>query len=134
MNFYVGQKEIELCAFSTSDVLKFSELSGDKNPIHLNSEYARLTIFKKPIVHGFLYASKISKLIANKLPGPGSVYINQELNFLTPVYHNEEIIITIEIIEIRIEKQIFILSTVIEKHDGQIVLKGKAVIKLMSNE
>ncbi len=131
MNFFVGKKFEETCIFTLQDVIKFAKLSGDVNPIHLNPEFAKNTPFKKTIVHGFLYASKISKIIANSLPGPGSIYLFQDLNFLNPVFHDEEIIICVEIIEIKVEKNIFTLKTTILKKDGLLALSGKAVIKLI---
>lgn len=134
MNFFVGQKVEEVSRYTFEDVRKFAELSGDINPIHLNAEFAQKTVFKKVLVHGFLYASKISEIIANSIPGPGSIYIHQELNFLHPVFHNEQLLTCVEIVGIKEEKNIYILSTTITKNDGIPVLSGKAVVKLMKYE
>lgn len=71
------------------DVQIFATLNGDLNPVHLNLEYADKTFFQKPIVHEVFVAGQISALIANELPGTGSIYLNQELNFLAPVYHGD---------------------------------------------
>jgi 3-hydroxybutyryl-CoA dehydratase len=134
MNFYVGQKVEETSSYTTDDVKTFAELSGDINPIHLNPEFAQRTPFKKQLVHGFLYASNISKIIANSLPGPGSIYIHQELNFLNPVFHDEQLLTRVEIVEIKKEKNIYVLNTTITKNNSVIVLSGKAVVKLIKYE
>ncbi|MBI64674.1 MAG: enoyl-CoA hydratase [Candidatus Marinimicrobia bacterium] len=78
----------------------YANVSQDKNPIHLDNEYAKNTIFKKRIVHGMLLAGLISSLIGNKFPGNGSIYLNQNLSFKKPVYLNETVEIVIKIIHI----------------------------------
>jgi acyl dehydratase len=117
-------------SFSSEDVEIFSKISTDFNPIHLDEEVASKGIFGKKIVHGILVSSLFSGLIANKLPGPGSVYLHQELKFLKPVFHDEKIIARIEIIEIRKDKPIFNLNTSVIKKTGEYVIKGYAIIKL----
>lgn len=131
MNFSIGDKASINKIFSFDDVSTFSKLTGDINPVHLNADYAKNTIFEKPIVHGFLFASLISALIANDLPGPGSIYLHQELNFKKPLFHGEEVTATVEIIEIKIEKKIFVLSTKCFKGEEVLILDGKAVIKYL---
>ncbi len=115
--------------FTTADVELFSNLTGDKNPIHLNSDFAADSIFKNRIVHGFLYASLISALIATQLPGPGSIYLGQDLKFIRPVFHNDQITAEVVILEIRKENNIYILETNCYNQHGDLVLQGKAVIK-----
>lgn len=78
----------------------YANVSQDKNPIHLDNEYAKNTIFKKRIVHGMLLAGLISSLIGNEFPGNGSIYLNQNLSFKKPVYLNETVEIVIKIIHI----------------------------------
>tara|TARA_Y100000739_G_C20517551_1_gene422510 strand:- start:196 stop:591 length:396 start_codon:yes stop_codon:yes gene_type:complete len=78
----------------------YANVSQDKNPIHLDNEYAKNTIFKKRIVHGMLLAGLISPLIGNEFPGNGSIYLNQNLSFKKPVYLNEAVEIVIKIIHI----------------------------------
>lgn len=127
---YVGQTASTKKMFTTEDVKLFAELSGDRNPVHLEVVFAENTIFKKPIVHGFLYSSLISALLANELPGPGSIYIHQELNFKSPVYHNEEVNAEVVIVDLREEKKIVVLNTTCAVN-GIEVLNGKAIIKLI---
>ena len=78
----------------------FANVSQDKNPIHLDKEYAKNTIFKKRIVHGMLLGGFISALIGNEFPGNGSIYLNQSLSFKKPVYIDETVDIIIKIINI----------------------------------
>jgi acyl dehydratase len=131
MNYKVGDKVEISKTFNLADVKLFAELSGDMNPVHLSKDFAANTIFIKPIVHGFLYSSMISALLANELPGPGSIYIHQELNFKLPVFHGEKVTAKVQIEEIKPEKSIFILKTECFKNDNEIVLTGKAIIKLL---
>lgn len=134
MNFqdlYLGQKATMKKTFSLDDVKIFAGLSGDLNPVHLDDKFAERTIFKKPIVHGFLYSSLISALLANELPGPGSIYIHQELNFKSPVYHGDEVTAEVKIIELRSDKNIVTLETICSVNNNVEVLTGKAIIKLV---
>ena len=124
---YRSKKEI-----STDDVIKFAKISGDENPIHLNHEYAKQSIFKDRIVHGMLIGSYFSKAIASDLPGPGSIYLNQTMQFVAPIYHNSVVEIIIEVIEIRLKKQIAILSTK-AMVNGNVVILGEAIVKCLDN-
>jgi len=82
----------------TDDMVhKFAEVSGDRNPIHIDDEYASKSIFGKRIVHGMLLSSFFSKMIAETYPGKGSIYLNQSLNFKNPCYVNDEVTITIKL-------------------------------------
>ena len=101
----VGQKASLTKKITETDINQFSEVTGDDNPVHINENFAKETIFKKRIAHGFLSASLISTVIATKLPGPGSIYINQSLKFLAPVFINEEVSVNIVILEINKEKR-----------------------------
>lgn len=114
--------------FTYSDVIKFSELSSDFNPIHLDASAASKSIFGKPIVHGMLVASLFSSIIANHLPGPGSIYLHQSLDFKMPVYHDEMVTAKVEITYLKPEKSIFELQTLCFNNSGKIVIEGKAII------
>lgn len=120
----------ETHSISAEDVFEFSEVSKDKNPIHLDKEFAKGTIFKKPIVHGMLIGSFFSKAIATDLPGAGSIYINQDMTFLKPIYHNSDVCIKITIEELKDAKQIVILKTECFVN-GDLVVDGKAVVKCL---
>ncbi len=130
-DFYIGQEATISKTFVFDEVVAFSELSLDRNPIHLDKEYAKKGIFSDLIVHGLLTSSLISAVIANKLPGPGSIYLSQSLKFLKPVYHNEEVVAKVKIVDIKHEKLIIMLETQCFVNDI-IVLDGIAVVKYMS--
>ena len=130
-DFYIGQEATISKTFVFDEVVAFSELSLDRNPIHLDKEYAKKEIFSVLIVHGLLTSSVISAVIANKLPGPGSIYLSQSLKFLKPVYHNEEVVAKVKIVDIKHEKLIIMLETQCFVNDI-IVLDGIAVVKYMS--
>jgi 3-hydroxybutyryl-CoA dehydratase len=129
-NFYIGQKETISKAFTDEDALLFSQLSMDTNPIHLNDDYAQKSIFKKRICHGFLVGSLFSAIFATKLPGPGAIYLQQDMTFLKPVYLNQVVIAEVEIIEIVLEKKIIKFLTSCFNENNELVIKGFAVIKI----
>ncbi|MBR4835818.1 MAG: MaoC family dehydratase, partial [Clostridia bacterium] len=108
---YVGQKASVQKTFTDADLRAFAEVSLDINPIHLDEEYAKTTIFGKRIVHGILTSGLISAVLANYLPGPGTIYLGQELKFTAPVFLGDEIKAECEIAEIREDKHIVKLNT-----------------------
>ena len=129
----VGQKVKFFKTFRQEDVEKFSEISGDNNPVHLDVNYASKTIFKKRVVHGFLTASLISAAIGTKLPGPGSIYLNQSLKFLAPVFPDEEVIVELTIKNINLEKRRVIIDTICICNNKK-VLVGEAEILIESKK
>jgi 3-hydroxybutyryl-CoA dehydratase len=134
MKYIVGQKAFLSKKVTSSDVYQFAEITGDKNRIHLDEKYAENTIFKNRIVHGILCAGLISSVIANLLPGDGSIYIGQDLKFLAPVFHNEKITAEVEIIEVIKEKKHLILKTTVTKGDGTVAITGTARVKITNND
>lgn len=127
-NYKVGDFREWKKSFSLIEVQKFSELSGDVNPVHLDANFAASTQFGQPIVHGMLVASLFSAIIANELPGPGSIYLHQSLDFKAPVFHNSELIARVEIIHARLDKPIFELSTTCRDKNGNLLIEGKAIV------
>ena len=109
------------------DIKNFSDISGDYNPIHLDENYAKNTIFKKRIAHGMFISSFISKVIAEKLPGKGTLYLYQDLNFLKPVFINDIIRTSVKVIEIINSKKIR-LKTICENQNSEIVINGEAIV------
>tara|TARA_B100000963_G_scaffold354115_1_gene370032 strand:+ start:248 stop:643 length:396 start_codon:yes stop_codon:yes gene_type:complete len=110
-------------------VESFALITGDVNPIHLDQEYAKSTVFKKRISHGMLVASCISNVIANDLPGPGSIYLSQNLNFKKPVFLGDMVNVVVEITKIKEEKKIMFLKTQCLDDEEDIVIDGEAVVK-----
>ena len=114
--------------FTEEDVVSFAGLSLDTNPVHLDEEYAAGTLFKRRIVHGMLSASLISAALATKCPGPGSIYLGQELSFQKPVYFGDTLTARVEVIE-KLPKRIVVLSTTVTNQSGDVVINGKATLK-----
>lgn len=129
-DFYIGQTASLKKVFSSDEVMAFAELSIDKNPIHLDEKYAEKTLFGKRIVHGFLVGSLISAVFGTKLPGEGAIYLHQEMNFRRPVYHGQEITATVVVKSIRKDKSIIYFDTTCENEKGEIVIDGKAALKV----
>jgi acyl dehydratase len=132
MAYKVGDKATTTKAFSDQDVKLFAELSTDKNLIHLDDAYSATTIFKQRIVHGSLVSSLISAVLGNKMPGNGSIYLSQTVNFKRPVFLNDEVTCVVEIMEILTEKSIYKLSTNCYNSNNEMVIEGNAVIKWVS--
>jgi len=126
----IGDKATLRKAFSESEVKDFAKISLDDNPIHLDREYAESTVFGQPIVHGILVASLLSGLMGGKFPGHGTVYLGQSLNFKAPVYIDEEVEASVEVVKIREDKPIITLKTQCMKNDGTVALEGEAVVKV----
>ena len=126
----IGAKASIRKAFTQGEVIQFAELSLDRNPLHLDQDFARASIFGQRIVHGMLVASLFSGLIGMTLPGQGSIYLGQTLTFKAPVFIGQEVTATVEIVKIRHDKPIATLSTVCENDNGQVVVTGEAVVKM----
>jgi 3-hydroxybutyryl-CoA dehydratase len=112
---------------SESDIYLYAGITGDFNPAHVNEAYANETFFKTRIAHGMLTAGFISAVIANKLPGPGTIYLKQELTFLAPVRIGDTITARVEVREI-LEKNRVRLGTSCVNQDGTTVLDGEALV------
>ena len=109
------------------DLILFATVSGDVNPVHLDEEFAAATPFKGRIAHGMLSGALISAAIACELPGPGSIYIGQEMRFLRPVRLGDEILIELEILEKLAKNQVRIATRVINQ-DGKKAVDGVATV------
>lgn len=112
------------------DVINFSEISLDTNPLHLDEEYAKNTIFKGKIVHGILGAGLISGVIGTKLLGKGAIYLSQNLKFLAPVRIGDTIRAEVKVIDLDKEKRKVGLKTICINQEGVIVIDGEAKVKL----
>lgn len=113
---------------SESDIYLYAGVTGDFNPAHINEAYAQKTFFKTRIAHGMLLAGFISAVVGNKLPGPGTIYIKQEMKFLAPVRIGDTITARAEVAEIITEKNRVELKTTCVNQDGTIVIDGQAVV------
>lgn len=108
-------------------VRSFAEISGDTNPIHLDEEYAKGTIFKENIAHGILVTGLISKVLGCDLPGYGAIYVSQTVEFLRPVKINDEITAKVEAIEKDDAKGRIKFKTTCVNQLGKVVVRGEAV-------
>jgi 3-hydroxybutyryl-CoA dehydratase len=113
---------------SESDIYLYAGITGDFNPAHVNHVYAEGTFFKTRIAHGMLSAGLISAVLANQLPGPGTIYLKQELRFLAPVRIGDTIIARVEVIELILDKNRVRLKTACLNQEGILVLDGEALV------
>ena len=126
--FQVGEFAELTRAFNDADVLAFARLSGDVNPVHLDAKAAAQSRFGQRVVHGMLTASLFSTLLGTRLPGPGTVYVSQNLRFLAPVFLDERLTARVEIVQVRADKPLVTLSTRCFKDDGALVIDGEAMV------
>ena len=113
---------------SETDVYLFAGITGDFNPAHVDEEYARKTYFGTRIAHGLLPAGFISAVMGNRLPGPGSVYLRQELTFLGTVKIGDTITARVEVMEIDTVKGRVRMLTTCDNQEGKRVLTGEAIV------
>ena len=113
---------------SESDVYLFAGVTGDLNPAHVNEDYAKDTFFKTRIAHGMLSASFISTVIGTMLPGPGSIYMRQEVSFLAPVKIGDTVTAIVEVAEIIADKRRIRLKTYCINQEKKTVVDGEALV------
>ncbi|MDY7036974.1 MAG: MaoC family dehydratase [Thermodesulfobacteriota bacterium] len=114
-----------------SDIYLFAGITGDFNPVHVNKVYAAQTIFEGPVAHGMLSAGFISTVLGNALPGPGTVYLSQTLEFKAPVRINDTIIARVKVLEKIVKKKQLRLETVCRNQNDEVVIKGEARVLLL---
>lgn len=118
---------------SDCDIKTFSGISGDKNPVHMDDEYAQNSIFKKRIAHGFMSASFFSAIFGTKLPGEGCVYLSQSLKFIKPVYIGDTVKAIVTLTKINARSRRLTFDTVCTVKNN-IVISGVAEIYLPKND
>ena len=124
----IGQSASFSKTVTETDVVLFGGISGDLNPAHFNEEHAKDTFFKGRIAHGMLGASFISTVLGMHLPGPGTIYMKQDLKFLAPVRFNDTVTATCTVKEIIKEKNRVILDCKVVNQDGVDVIAGEAMV------
>ena len=127
--FKVGSEFSYSFSFSQDDVLTFANASGDFNPIHLDDEFDKTTIFKKKIVHGFLGGSVFSKVFGTLFPGSGTIYIKQSMTFYKPMFVDQGYGAKFKVIEIDSKKNKALVSTEIYDNENCLIIGGEALIK-----
>lgn len=115
-------------SISETDVRLFAEITGDNNPVHLNDIEAKESPFKERVAHGMLTAGLISAVLGAKLPGPGTIYLKQDLRFVAPVKIGDTIFAEVKIIEINKDKNIVKLNTICYNQNNSIVINGIATV------
>ncbi|WP_448682504.1 MaoC family dehydratase [Pseudomonas nicosulfuronedens] len=123
----VGQKANFQRSVSERDIQLFAEVSGDRNPVHLDADYAATTQFKERIAHGMLTGALISAAIATTLPGPGTIYLGQNLSFTRPVKLGDQLTVELEVLE-KLPKNRVRIGTTVLNQDGKAVVKGEAEV------
>lgn len=123
----IGDTYSEVFSYTQEQVIAFAELSGDRNPLHLDAEYAATTMFKKPIIHGILGASIMSKILGMHFPGEGTVYLKQEIDFKRPMYVDVQYEAQLKVLETNPDKHIAIVETkIVDKETGKVNVLGNA--------
>lgn len=125
-----GDKASRTTVITDEMIRAFADLTGDTNPVHLDDTYAAGTRFGRRIAHGMIAAGLISAALANDLPGPGTVYLSQMLQFKGPVYPGDTITTTVEVKSVRPDKPIVRLGTECRNQNDVVVLEGEAVVLL----
>ncbi|MCX5839028.1 MAG: MaoC family dehydratase [Deltaproteobacteria bacterium] len=113
---------------SEADIYLYAGITGDFNPAHIDEGYASQTFFKSRIAHGMLTAGLISAILGTRLPGPGTIYLRQELSFLAPVRIGDTITASVEVIEKHPEKNRIRMKTFCKNQEGIMVLDGEALV------
>jgi 3-hydroxybutyryl-CoA dehydratase len=126
----VGDKASVSKTISEWDVYTFAGLTGDYNPVHINTEFAKDSMFGQRIAHGMLTASFISTILGTTLPGVNTIYLSQELKFKKPVFYGDTITAEVEVLEKDDNRRTLDLKTVVINQKGDQVIEGKAKVML----
>jgi acyl dehydratase len=124
---FVGQTAQLSRTVGDNDIALFTEISGDRNPLHYDEAAAKASRFGEIVVQGGVTSGLLNAVVAEDLPGPGSVFLNVNWNFLAPVRPGDEITGAVEVLEVRDDKPITRLRTTVTRGDGTVVLEGTAV-------
>jgi len=124
----VGDSASTKKAFTEKDVLAFAEVSTDFNPVHVDKEYPKETMFKKQIVHGMLVGSLFSAIFGVQMPGLGTIYVKQSLKFTKPVYFGDEVEATVTVKELMVERNRVVFDCEAKNQNGDVVIVGQATL------
>jgi acyl dehydratase len=123
----VGQRATRTRAVSRSDIELFTEISGDRNPLHYDEDLAKQSRFGEIVVQGGITSAILNAVVAEDLPGPGTVFLHVDWSFKAPVRPGDEITGKVEVLELRTDKPITKLKTDVVRDDGTVVLEGQAL-------
>lgn len=128
-----GETYTHSFSFTQDEVNHFAAITGDKNPVHLDEAYAAKTMFKRPIMHGFLGGSIFSKVFGTLFPGEGTIYLKQSMAFMKPMFVNTEYEAVFTVKEVNSEKHRMTVETkIIEKETGAETITGEATVMNVS--
>jgi acyl dehydratase len=125
LSLTVGQKAARSLTFSPAEVEAYAQITGDRNPLHFDEEFAAKTKFGRLVVHGGLTSGILNALVAEDLPGPGTVFMSQDLKYLAPVYVGDTITGEVEILKVHETKPVTQLRATVRRGDGEVVLEGE---------
>jgi 3-hydroxybutyryl-CoA dehydratase len=131
-SFTVGEEAILSKLVSDDDIKAFARISGDDNPVHMNDDYAKGTMFGGRIAHGMLVAGLISAVLGTMLPGPGAIYLSQQLRFRAPVRPGDQVTARAKVTEWNPEKGRVTLLTDVMNQEGSVVIEGEARLVMSS--
>ncbi|MDQ0213985.1 3-hydroxybutyryl-CoA dehydratase [Oikeobacillus pervagus] len=124
----VGDQASVTKTVSEADIYQFAGITGDFNPIHVDKEFAKDTVFKERIAHGILTGGFISTVIGMKLPGKNSIYLSQNFNFKAPVKIGDTVKAEVTVLEKIDKKKIILLETIVRNQHGEVVIDGGATV------
>jgi len=127
----VGQRAERTRAVSKRDIELFTEISGDRNPLHYDEVAAQESRFGEIVVQGGITSAILNAVVAEDLPGPGTVFLHVDWSFKAPVRPGDEITGKVEVLEVRSDKPITKLKTEVVRNDGTVVLDGEALCYTM---
>lgn len=127
----IGQRAKRTRAVAARDIQLFTEISGDRNPLHYDREFAEATKFGEIIVQGGITSAILNAVVAEELPGPGTVFLHVDWSFRAPVRPGDEITGIVEVLQVRADKPITELKTQVVRDDGTVVLEGTALCYTM---
>ena len=124
LDLAIGQSATRSLTLTADHVAKYAEITGDRNPLHFDEAYAARTPFGRLVVHGGLTSGILNALVAEDMPGPGTVFMSMDLRFTKPVFIGDTITATANVLELHASKPICKLSVEIRRQDGEVVLTG----------
>jgi acyl dehydratase len=120
----VGQRATRSLTLTAADVEAYAGITGDRNPLHFDEDFATRTKFGRLVVHGGLTAGILNALVAEDLPGPGTVFMSQKLDYLAPVYVGDTITGEVEVLSVHDSKPVTELKAIVKREGGEVVLEG----------
>lgn len=124
----VGDVVVDSMPITDELVRDFARFSGDFNPVHLDDAYAAKTRFGARIAHGAISLALVSRVAGTKMPGPGSIYLSHNIRFKRAAYIGDTIVAEVKVTNVRNDKPIIGLSTIVRNQDGEVIVEGDAVI------